>query len=660
MNWYSIKYFILSVLAAVFLSCTGLETVEGGIAGTNGSWNVSASLNTGEITRISEISNLLYWQDGDEVAFRAVSGSSSPVTSDQTILTLNKLDSGLGTAKFKGTVIMGEQPSECYFAYPSSSQISGSGSVTFDFAIQDGRIHSPYLYGAAAYDASGINCVLKHAAALIRLNVPSGVTKVEVSANSLTNDKTFDMATQKISKVIVGQDGTISVLDDAIDKITVTVDPSKLNYIFVPAINFVDGFSFYMETSEGEIIVKSYSVDGGKYSDYNFEPGSVIDLDYSGENAPTPLDISCVLSEIQNHDVKDGLLTGTTVSIQSFIVEGVPAKVIDAWGVAVYDGDAETGTMVRWVNGSGSFNSPGQPLAVYNDWPLLLPEKTYNVYAVCQINGRTHYVHSGRLYVPELPSLTLGLQAETSYTIFRSPQGGASAANDKDGNTIYGVSSSVNISPTLLNNSKYGFSLEVKAEGQTPKSHTWTYASNNSKNVYTLGNWEALSVGNYTLKGSMTFAGRITNATDLSNLAITGLPYKGNPPSSVDWSVSNGDYEFGTSYLQLGDDSGVSATSTITAKFTRSFYVPASIDASLNIKARIFAVKKLITFNHDYIVYFNNNSIISQNSDGQTSGKDYEWTEDVQLTQSPSIRIDGAKDSAGLKSYTYYVNLLYR
>lgn len=518
MNKYSIKYLIFCAVSLIFVSCTEFENVQEGMAGADGSWLVSASISAGERTRISEIDNLLYWQEGDEVAFRAVSGSASHVVSDQVVLSLNKLDSGLESAKFRGSVTMSEQPSECYFAYPSTSSIAGTGAVTFDFSVQDGRIHSPYLYGSAVYDPSGFNCALKHAAALIRLNVPSGVTKVDVSANSLTNDVTFDMSTQKISKVIVDQDGTMNVTDDATDKITVTVDPSKTNYIFVPAISFVDGFSFYMETGDGDVIVKSYSVDGGKYSDYSFEAGSVIDIDYSGENAPAPLNLSCVLSEIQNHDVKDGLLTGTTVSIQSFTVEGVPAKVIDAWGVAVYDGDAEKGTMVRWVNGSGSFNSPGLPLAVYNDWPLLLPDKTYNIYAVCQINGKTHYAHSGTLNVPELPALSLGLQAETSHSVYKEQ--GADAANAKDGYSIFDIKVATNISHLLLNNSNYSTSVILTSSGNHRVE--WTSASNVASNEYNAGTWTGVNPGSYTIYGSILFAGKSANVSLVR--PVSGLP----------------------------------------------------------------------------------------------------------------------------------------
>lgn len=518
MNKYSIKYLIFCVLSLISVSCTEFENVQEGIAGADGSWLVSASLSASEKTRISEINNLLYWQEGDEVAFRAVSGSAAHVVSDQTVLSLNKLDSGLESAKFRGAVTMSEQPSECYFAYPSSSVITGDGTVMFDFAVQDGRTHSPYLYGSASYDPSGINCVLKHAAALIRLNVPSGVTKVDVSANSLSNDVTFDMATQKISKALVGQDGSVNITDDATDKITVTVDPSRTNYIFVPAINFIDGFAFYMEKDNGEVIVKSYSVDGGKYSDYSFEAGSVIDIDFSGENTPAPLNLSCVLSEVQNHDMKDGLLSGTTVSLQSFEIEGVPAKVIDAWGVAVYDGTAETGTLVRWVNGTGEFNSPGLPLAVYNDWPLLLPDKTYNIYAVCQINGKTHYTHSGILSVPELPALSLGLQAETSYSVYKSQ--GASAANAKDGYSIFDIKVTTNISSLLLNNSNYSTSVILTSSGNHRVE--WTSASNVSSNEYNAGTWTGVNPGSYTIYGSLLFAGKSANVSLVR--AVSGLP----------------------------------------------------------------------------------------------------------------------------------------
>lgn len=654
MNKYSIKYLIFCVASVILMSCTGLENVEKGVAGADGSWLVSASLSTGEKTRITELNNLLYWQEGDEVAFRAVSGSAAHVVSDQTVLSLNKLDSGLEAAKFRGTVTMAEQPSECYFAHPSNSIITGDGTVMFDFSVQDGRSHSPYLYGAASYDSAGISCVLKHAAALIRLKVPAGVTKVDVSANSLSSDVTFDMATQKISKAIVDQEGSVSITDDASDKISVTVDPSRTNYIFVPAISFTDGFSFSMETDGGDVIVKSYSVDGGKYSDYNFEAGSVIDIDFSGENTPEPLNISCTLSEIKSHDIQDGLLAGTTVSIQSFTVEGVPAKVIDAWGVAVYDGDAETGTMVRWVNGSGTFNSPGQPLAEFNGWSLLLPDRTYNIYAVCQINGKTHYVHSGILNVPELPTLTLSLQGETSYTIYKSQ--GASAANAKEPHTIYGISSSVNISPTLLNNSNYGFSLEVKAEGQTPKSHKWTYASNNSTNVYSLGTWDALSVGNYTLKCSMTFGGRTVNAADLTNMAITGLPYNAKM-NNTEWKLSS-NASFQSDNLKLGGGTG-----TATADCLYDFYIPGTTNVSVETNVTVTALYWYLgTQNTDFTVSLNSSQIIKQNSNNEKNGKNYTLTANSSLNagNSVAIQLKSSYTAAGPKAEVYTFKMLYR
>ena len=310
--------------------------------------------------------------------------------------------------------------------------------------------------------------------------------------------------------------------------------------------------------------------------------------------------------------------------------------------------------MVRWVNGSGTFNSPGQPLAEFNGWSLLLPDRTYNIYAVCQINGKTHYVHSGILNVPELPTLTLSLQGETSYTIYKSQ--GASAANAKEPHTIYGISSSVNISPTLLNNSNYGFSLEVKAEGQTPKSHKWTYASNNSTNVYSLGTWDALSVGNYTLKCSMTFGGRTVNAADLTNMAITGLPYNAKM-NNTEWKLSS-NASFQSDNLKLGGGTG-----TATADCLYDFYIPGTTNVSVETNVTVTALYWYLgTQNTDFTVSLNSSQIIKQNSNNEKNGKNYTLTANSSLNagNSVAIQLKSSYTAAGPKAEVYTFKMLYR
>ena len=642
MNKSYFKYISLAVFLSAIAACSEFGAIDS--ASDDGNWDVTASLSMSVDSKITEDGNSLFWQEGDKVAFKAVAGN---VESEQAVLTLNRIDSGLPEAKFKGNVTMTKEPENCFFAYPSDALIAKDGSVTFDFSAQDGTKHSPYLYGSAAYSEDGIDAVLKHAAAMIRLTVPEGVTKVEVSANSLSDNVVNDLATQKISKVMVSQNGDVSVLEDALDKITVTVASAAKNYVFVPAMNFIDGFSFIMTTESGEMMVKSYSIDGGQYSDYQFEAGSVLDIDLSGGNKPEGISISCDLSDAV-HQIENGLLTGTNINVESFTVSGVPAKIVDQIGVAVYEGEyGKPGSvLVRFWNRPGAF-SESAPLGVQNNWPLLLPDKTYNAYAICQINGKYHTSHIGEVEVPALPELSLSLSAETSYTVYKSQ--GATAANALDGNTLYNVTATTNIHKDLLNNEKYELELIVNTDAH---SVTLSPTSGASSNTYDLGNWSGHSPKNYSLSGSLVFAGKSKTAS-VYNLHVTGLPYHAKM-TSTEWNIT-GNASFESDHIQLGGGTG---NAEATSKY--QFHIPASINVLVNTNVTVKALYWVLsTQNTDFTVSVGGNTIIKQNSNNERNGKNYDLSASCSISSAPSIMLKSSYEAAGPLANVYSFNMIY-
>ena len=642
MNKSYFKYISLAVFLSAIAACSEFGAIDS--ASDDGNWDITASLSMSVDSKITEAGNSLYWQEGDKVAFKAVAGN---VESEQAVLTLNRIDSGLPEAKFKGNVTMTKEPENCFFAYPSDALIAKDGSVTFDFSSQDGTEHSPYLYGSAAYSENGIDAVLKHAAAMIRLTVPEGVTKVEVSANSLNDGVAYDLATQKISKVMVSQNGDVSVLEDALDKITVTVASAAENYVFVPAMNFIDGFSFIMTTASGEMMVKSYSIDGGQYSDYQFEAGSVLDIDLSGGNKPEGISISCELSDAV-HQIENGLLTGTNISVESFTVSGVPAKIVDQIGVAVYEGEyGKAGSvLVRFWSKPGAF-SESAPLGVQNNWPLLLPGKIYNAYAICQINGKYHTSHIKKVEVPALPELSLSLSAETSYTVYTSH--GAAAANALDGNTLYNVTATTNIHHDLLNNEKYGLKLIVNTDAH---SVTLSPTSGASSNTYDLGNWSGHSPKTYSLYGSLVFAGKSMTAS-VYNLHVTGLPYHAKM-TSTEWNIT-GNASFESDHIQLGGGTGYAEA---TSKY--QFHIPASINVLVNTNVTVKALYWYLgTQNTDFTVSVGGNTIIKQNSNNERNGKNYDLSASCSISSAPSIMLKSSYEAAGPLANVYSFNMIY-
>ena len=643
MNKSYFKYISLAVFLSAIAACSEFGAIDS--ASDDGNWDITASLSMSVDSKITEAGNSLYWQEGDKVAFKAVAGN---VESEQAVLTLNRIDSGLPEAKFKGNVTMTKEPENCFFAYPSDALIAKDGSVTFDFSSQDGTEHSPYLYGSADYSENGIDAVLKHAAAMIRLTVPEGVTKVEVSANSLNDDVVNDLATQKISKVMVSQNGDVSVLEDALDKITVTVASAAENYVFVPAMNFIDGFSFIMTTARGEMMVKSYSIDGGQYSDYQFEAGSVLDIDLSGGNKLEGISISCELSDAV-HQIENGLLTGTNISVESFTVSGVPAKIVDQIGVAVYEGEyGKAGSvLVRFWSRPGAF-SESAPLGVQNNWPLLLPGKIYNAYAICQINGKYHTSHIKKVEVPALPELSLSLSAETSYTVYTSQ--GAAAANALDGNTLYNVTATTNIHQDLLNNEKYGLKLIVKTDAH---SVTKSPTSGASSNTYDLGNWSGHSPKNYSLYGSLVFAGKDKDAT-LNNLHVTGLPYHAKM-TSAEWNISS-NAKFQSGYIEIG---GGFTVAEAKATSIYPFHVPDDIDVKVNTNVTVRALWFLGYINTDFTVSVGGTTIIKQNSNNKSDGQNYDLSATCSINSAPTIVLKSSYEADGPWAKVYSFNMLY-
>ena len=483
--------------------------------------------------------NSLYWQYGDQLAFRATGSSGAVATA---VLTLNDVDSGLGTAKFKGVVTMSEQPVKCEFAY-NSGEFTQDGKVVFDYATQDGT-HKPYLYGTAVYSES-MTCTLSHVGGLLRIKVPLGVTSLSLSSNWGSFAQNVDgsyMADenglliyngQNISKVSGGEDGFVPLEgEDASHMINVAVPEGQdVVYAFAPAVEYMDGISVVCNHSDGSKMFKSFSKTGGNASSYVLAPGSVLDLDmgtYSGFTA------DCTLEWTHTYEGEDKILTGTDVSVKGFTFSGAPSKIIDHWGVAVYDGS----TLVRWTSEEGAFEQKKGMEDQTGSWPLLIPNKKYKVYAICSINGHTLSFESKKLLTVEDPDITVTPIAETSWSYRSDP----ARANGCGNNTIERLALKVNVSNNILSNPSYGFKANMTdttislGSGDLDFFSTsglrFVYNASSGEcelkdgdGLYVLGN---LAWGTHKVTASVSFAGKPYNAAESVDAYVTGLPYRHN------------------------------------------------------------------------------------------------------------------------------------
>lgn len=508
---------------------------------------VSASAEVG-LTKVSVQGDYsLVWNQDDRVAFLAVGPGGA---SAGTTLTVYAVDSGFGRAMFKGSVSMTETPQSCMFAYPESAILSADGSAVFSCASQTG-VHSPFLLGMSAYDAAGMEVLMKQVGGMLYLHTPEGVVSVTVKGN----------ASEPVSKFCV-RDASVSFPSDALDEFTVPVSGTD-NYIAMPPVNFTRGFSLIFTREDGARMFKSYSSDGGQTSGFDFSAGKFVEIS-------VPDFVETVVSAVVSvsHTVDGtGLLNGSTASVSSFACNGVTSKIVSACGIELYVGES----LARNIEAS-SF-AGGEILDAVSSWPYLPFSSSVTLKPYCVVNGEKVYGAQTPVTVPK-PSFTASVSGYTSYSLYR--QGDVSGANAfTDATAIKGVGASVGISSDILSNPNYAaptvsFSTD---KGKSLSAVKMTGAS------YTFGEWRGHSWDTSKLTATVSFDGVAVSSAPLA-CVVTGLPYSvdfNSQPS--EWSRSSN--TSWTSGLKLGGNTG-SATAELDGS---RIYVPdgESVDLTMRL-----------------------------------------------------------------------------
>lgn len=447
------RYIVALAVAFVCVSCSiDDDTVD------VREFPIEVTLGT-DMTKVGISGEKLFWQNGDQVAVRVKGATGESAVA---ILTLNDVDSGQPKAKFKGSVTMTEAPVSCEFAYPATA-FDVEGKTVFDYSVQDGT-HNPYLYGKTVYSSYGMNCTLGHVGGLIRLKVADGVDRVTLSSNSGTytvSEGQNIYVGQKISKLMLDAEGEIMLDEednyispsgsDYIIEVSVPVTSDNIVYVFMPAIQFTEGFTIVCHKGNDKKMFKSYSSDDDTNANYTFTAGTVIDLDMSEF-----VEISADCKVEAKHIYDKNILDGTEVKVTDFKLTGIASKIIDNWGVAVYD---ENEVQVRTKNATGAFkeNADGYPMIDYTEnWPLLFPGDDYEVYAICQINGQTlRFKSTHAMVVPDDLKIEVKTIAETSWN---------NKDNTVDNSSIIRLGLSINVSNGIINHqhTDYGFNVLLK------------------------------------------------------------------------------------------------------------------------------------------------------------------------------------------------------
>lgn len=483
--------FLAAATALCLLGCTPESVPE-----TERTWTVSAELSSVSTKVTVDTGYNLHWSKGDNVRLIALNSE----TSAEAQLTVYDVDAGLEKAMFKGEVTMASMPTYCIFAYPyNGTSVSGT-STTYSYTSQDYTL-SPYLWGKAAYSTPEIDCSLSHIGGTIHLaNIASNIVSVTLKGNN----------SEAIGQVVVDADGTTNVSGAT----EITVQTSGTGYAYdayinVPPVNFTKGFTIIAQTLSGETQYRSFSTSGAADSGFDFTSsdgsGKLVEIQWDGF---TSFGITASATIAHTTD-GSGNLNGSAVTLNSFTVTGAPSKIITEYGVDLYKGTPESGTLVRTLTQSTS-PAANTTLTDAGGWPYLPSSNTtYTLRPWCKIHGGEPLYGTPTTLSSPAPTFEVKVSAYTSYDKYLKSD--ISTANACTAETIYDVSASAKISTSILENSNYA---DLK------NAITYTYTVDNgtiSGNTFTGCAW-----GERTVTAQCLFDGASNSGE--RKCIITGLP----------------------------------------------------------------------------------------------------------------------------------------
>ena len=214
--------------------------------------------------------------------------------------------------------------------------------------------------------------------------------------------------------------------------------------------------------------------------------------------------------------------------------------------------DHLTGTSAEWTSDGSDLTGP-------SDWPYL-PQGNYILKGTASQNGVEVHLEEKSITVDDEPTFTVNTpSAHTSYNTYLSS--GATAANNEDGSTIYGITNNgVKISNNILQNANYSSLIGG-----------YTYFID-EKQVYEV-NQANQTWAPHEIKAKYTFDG-VTAASAPLTCNVTGLPYKSQTPTQTNWTGNAGKWE--SSQVILSNQ-------TIQIKF----YTPIDCNIKIDYKLRI-------------------------------------------------------------------------
>lgn len=378
-------------------------------------------------------------------------------------------------------------------------------------------------------------------------------------------------------------------------QVTATIEAALANALLIPSVDEnlrkhystwaltlkVGGESMRLasnENSDDHLYVKAGQLVTGIFNGKNLvEKETSTEWTVISETAScTQYTIQCnpdlsIFSNIQltakaTHNYNNASLIGTDVTL-NLSANGVPVEAIASWDIKVlYNGET-----IRTY----SSTPDNAMMNVVNGWPYV-PQGSMLSASISLKSGDKIDLPSTTMETIPLPTFTATVSGSTSYSIYKSS--GAAAANEKDGSSIFDITSTVNISSDILNNTNYSNLLKV--------TYTTDGGGDSGELPYgTIGTLTGLAWQKHALTATVSFDGVIATSASV-DFDVTGLPYSFNfynnesALNNSSWTRVNVGYASGKCTIQYDDSNGY--------LISPNFHIPSSISVDYSIQAQYY------------------------------------------------------------------------
>lgn len=338
------------------------------------------------------------------------------------------------------------------------------------------------------------------------------------------------------------------------------------------------------------------------------------------------------ISATATHTYAENVLTGTDVTL-NIEDNGAPLELINGWSITLqYNGNLIRTYTIQPENDA--------LMTVMKGWPYVPQGSTLSA-SIFLRTGETIFLPEAILETIPQPEFTTTVSGNTSYSVYLDS--GAETANTKDGSSIFDINATASIAPEILDNPNYSNLLKV--------TYTTDSEQNSEELPYgTSTQFNSLPWQKHALSATVSFDSVRVTSSPL-DCHVTGLPYRADPPTEIDWSGDPTEWNAEYVRFQLAGQNEIS----------KSFYVPSDVNVSVYQDVHV----RRATVATEYKLYLGDATLCTLSPSYMSSVDDKKTYDGVMTSSNPTIKCYnsyGNPDSfvEGTNAKVYEIAVSYR